>query len=447
MTTNTNDFSIDFDINDYLGDKATDGAASENLKVQSLPHSVHLSLLKSAKNVYRMFFHITSTGAVKQGCMFQMILPFPESENNGTRKVFLCSMVHSVDGLTDFSRNNPWRDANFSNLQRVYTKGMSFNSVAVSGKLTQQLIPTTDTHWDNEKDNAFFFAIYAALKRINAAEGLPVGNKVVMAKTEKDRQVLAKWKEEQTQAAIKKWQEYEAKVVERGALIMSDVIFAESNGVVPTFQIHQQTNMSHPGLSHQDLFQNPKAPMTFAPTLNVFTGYARANVSQVDDIHSLGQEDSRFPAVPLGLSILGEGRKRAQIAAVCYDRIRGQVPVRLSLIDAFSSENRTSRAETMMAVLGNNPQVQVHGKVRALSGKHGTLATIFNIEVEDYIVIGSNADIDSGLLLDDINDGIGCVGEDFATEVNTIEETAVNGSSQEEVMSLEDEAEDNPLGF
>lgn len=442
----TNNEFLNFDMNDYLGDTASANVVSSDLKVQTLPHSVHLSLLKSAKNAYRMFFHITNTGVVKQGCMFEMILPFPESENNATRKVFLASMVHSTEGLEDFSRNNPWRDANFSNLQRVYTKGMPFNSVAVSGKLTQQLVIADDTQWDNEKDNKFFFAVYDALKKINAMTGIMVKDKMVLAKTEKDKQVLAQLKIDQTKIAIARWKEYEAKLVERGSLIMSDIIFAEANGVVPTFQIHQQTNMPQPGLSHADLFQNAKAPMTFAPALNIFTGYARANAKQTEDIHTLNQEGSRFPAVPLGISTLGEGRTRAQVAAVCYDRIRGQVPVRLSMIDTFSRDensNRTSRADTMISVLGNNPQVQVHGKIRALSAKHGTLASIFVIEVDDYIVIGSNTDIDSGIAFDEANDGIGCVDEDFATEVNIVpEQEAPEAQSEEVVMDLSD-----PLDF
>lgn len=416
--------NFDLNLNEMLNEIGDESAKTNTLQTISLPHKVNLGLMKVATPVVRFFFHITGAGIVKQGVMHQMVLPFNESKNNANKKVFVCSMIHPLTGLKDFSFDNPWKDPNVSNFNRIFKKGSPFNSAVITGTLTQQLIPANDTIWSNTKHNEVFTKVYETLKNIANSQTIVIGGKrSPIPRNDTEAKALVDWKKSQTEALLTKWATYEKDAVDKGLLIKSDVIFAEAGGVMPTFMIHQQMNLQTNDLSYEKLFQDPSNPMTYAPVINEFNGYAKGNVNQQEDLHTRGQEDSQYKAVPLGMQALDSGINRCHVAAHCFDRVRGTVPIRLSMMDT-NRDNTNSRSRAFLQTLSNNPHIQVNGKVRVLSAKHGTLASLFVIEANNYVVLDSrNTDLDSGNLSIDedlmsVESDLAPVSVEFAEQAN-----------------------------
>ena len=356
---------------------ATEGRGI-NTQARGLDHQIIAQLLIPAKARRRQLLvpMVTSTGENQRINFYSLIsafLPNPQSRTPARRAQTTWVMANmdngwSADVSPNWDQNNPVRNSNNKMIKLLYTEA-PFNSMVVTGNISEEYVPA-NYEVDLTQINDAAKALYAAVTTTEAA-------KTPAAKSK-------------AKAAIKGAYEAYAKIkqdmVSSFQLVKSNILFAANNGIVLTNSIVQGMNIAgSTTLNGENLWNNDKDKLTFAPYVLSFTGSV---------VTTQEQFDAKHPVYAYGVQQTQGEREFCRKGATLASAGR-EVPVRVEIYD--NNMSTRSRAEAFDRATKQNAEIVVlrgrvslHSYAEANGAANVILASKFHIEVESYATMNAS---------------------------------------------------------
>ena len=303
------------------------------------------------------------------------MLPNPQSKTPSRRTQNMWFMLNMDNKWTNeinenWDQTNPVRDSNRKMFDLILT-GAPFNSIIVSGNISEEYVPA-NFEVDLTEINNKAKELLAAMSKLKAA-------KSPAEKRTAEKDVLQKYEEHQ---AIKE------QMISEFKLAKSNVIFAKQNGLVLANSIVQGFQISgHQTLTAENLWQNPKSKMTFAPAVNQFVGGMQISQEQIDDNHE---------AFVYGVQTTQDGNREFCRKAAALNTVGREIKVRADIYD--NALTTRSRAETFEQTTARNPEIlAIDGKIslhpfaKYSESNQIILASKFHIEIVSYVSMQTNA--------------------------------------------------------
>lgn len=357
----------------------TEGRGMNQAQQRNLEHRVVQQLLLPSKD--RMISMLIPNVIERNGrqdltfhFLVNALLPTPQANTAARRTQTVFVMSSMSNGWTNekspnWDQNNPVTNANRKMFDLMNQKA-PFNSMIVTGSISTEYVPA---NYDVSVTplNQAAQELYLAYNAVVQSESKP--------STRKEAQARLK-------AAMAAYRELKQKYIDNQKLVKSNVFYAGQNGIVLANSLVQGMDVPNsPTLNAENLWNNPKSKLTFAPYINSFTGPVYPTQEEQDRNHPVftygvqETQQSKRTFCRKGATVSSAGRQ-SEIRVDIYDNMMNMRDGQRTRSEVFEQNTRGDAPIIILAA-----RLSVH-PYSASNGTHSTiLGSKFHVEVEQYM--------------------------------------------------------------
>lgn len=424
----------------------TEGRGMNQAQQRNLEHRIVQQLLLPSKD--RMISMLIPNVIERNGrqdlsfhFLVNALLPTPQANTAARRTQTVFVMSSMSNGWTNerspnWDQNNPVTNANRKMFDLINQKA-PFNSMVVTGNISTEYVP------------ANYDVSVTALNQ--AAQELYLAHNALVQSESKPS--ARKEAQNRVKAAMANYRNLKQQYIDNQKLVKSNVFYAGQNGIVLTNSLVQGMDVPNsPSLNSDNLWNNAKSKLTFAPYTGIFTGVVYPTSEEFDKNHPVftygvqETQQSKRTFCRKGATVSSVGRQ-SEIRVDIYDNMMNMRDGQRTRSEVFDQNTRGNAPIIILAA-----RLSVH-PYSASNGTHSTiLGSKFHVEVEQYMTGVQSGNNTSTFNTEGIDDFVAATeGFDLGDETLDVVESEFTPAATEKavgtatVAQTDDNEEDSPF--